>query len=315
VSGPPGRRTWWAAPLLLAGFLLAAPKVFVLGPLALLLLLSRPRTVREWLWIAASVALAFVFLGLPVTLADRTVRAAGAFFTGAFVMTSLLDGRSLFNRALLAVTVATGATVAWFVALGIRWNDLRASIVATQWATYRALMPSLPELPPVGADIGSGSQAQLAADLARGIATAVDVWPAIHAIFALAGGWLAWTWYHRLATAPIGKAPPSFRQFTFSDHLVWLVIVSGAATLAPLPASVSLAAGNVLLFLLALYAGRGLAVIQTALVPAPIGLAIVLSIAAVLLLPLALIVATLIGLADTWLDLRRRMAPTEGALS
>jgi hypothetical protein len=268
---------------------------------------------REWLWIGASIVLALVFLGLPVTLADRTVRAAGAFFTGAFVMTSLLGGRSLFNRTLLAVTVATAATSGWFLALGIRWSELRASIVATQWATYRALVPDLPELPPAGAEIGSGARAQLAADLARGISTAVEVWPAIHAVFAMAGGWLAWTWYHRMAAAPIGRPSPPFRQFTFSDHLVWLVILSGAAALAPLPGPLSLVAGNVLLFLLALYAGRGLAVIQTALVPAPIGLAVLLSIVAVLLLPLALMVATLIGLADTWLDLRRRMAPTEGA--
>jgi hypothetical protein len=94
-----------------------------------------------------------------------------------------------------------------------------------------------------------------------------------------------------------------------------LVIVAGAVTLSPLPEPWSLLAGNLLLFLLALYAGRGLAVIQTALQPAPVGLAVVLSIAGALLLPLALIVATLIGLADTWLDLRRRMAPPEGATS
>lgn len=315
MPGTTGHRTWWAAPLLLAAFLLAAPKMFVLGPLTLLLLLSRPRTAREWLWIGASVALAFVFLRLPVTLADRTLRAAGVFFTGAFVMTSLLGGRSLFNRTLLSVAVATAATVGWFSALGIRWSSLRSSIVATQWSLYRTLFPNLPEVPPAGADIGSGDLAQMAAELAQGISTAVEVWPAINAILALGGGWLAWMWYHRMATAPIGRPAPPFRDFRFSDHLVWLVIVTGAVTLARVPQPWSLLTGNLLLFLLALYAGRGLAVIQTALRPAPVGLAVVLSIAGVLLLPLALMVATLIGLADTWLDLRRRMAPPEGASS
>jgi hypothetical protein len=103
--------------------------------------------------------------------------------------------------------------------------------------------------------------------------------------------------------------------FTFADHMIWLVIVAGALTLAPIPHPWSLIAGNVVLFVLALYAGRGLAVIQTALQPAPVGLAVVLSVGGVLLLPLALLVVTLIGLADTWLDLRRRMAPPEGAKS
>lgn len=316
MPGTSGHRTWWAAPLLLAGYLLAAPKLFVLGPLTLLLLLSRPRTVREWLWIGASVALAFVFLRLPApTLADRTLRAAGTFFAGAFLMTSLLGGRSLFNRTLLAVTMATTATTGWFVALGIRWSDLRSSIVSTQWTLYRALFPALPDTPPESVEIGGGQAAELAAELAMGISAAVEVWPAMNAILALAGGWLAWTWYHRVAFAPIGLPPAPFRDFTFSDHLVWVVIVAGAVTLARVPHPWSLVAGNLLLFLLALYAGRGLAVIQAALRPAPVGLAIVLSIVGVLLLPLALIVATLIGLADTWLDLRRRMAPPEGALS
>jgi hypothetical protein len=290
--------------------------MFVLGPLTLLLLLSRPRTWREWIWIGASVALALVFLQAPATnLADRTLRAAGTFFTGAFVMTSLLGGRSLFNRTVLAVTLAATATVGWFAALGIRWSVLRASVIEQQWALYRSLMPNLPEGLPASADIGAGRSAELAAELARGIVTAVQVWPAMNAFLALAGGWLAWTWYHRLASAPIGRPAAPFRQFTFSDHFVWLVIVAGAVTLAPVPDTVSLVAGNVLLFVLALYAGRGIAVIQTALLPAPMGLAIVLSIGGALLLPLALMVATLIGLADTWLDLRRRMAPPEGAMS
>ena len=294
-----------------------APKLFVLGPLTLLLLLSRPRTMREWIWIGASVALALVFLRQPVSLSDRTLWAAGAFFTGAFVMTSLLGGRSLFNRTMLAAGVAVTATYGWFAALGIGWSELRSSIVTTQWTLYRTLMPDLPEVPPAGgaAEIGSGRIAEMAAELARGIGTLADFWPAIHGILALGAGWLAWTWYHRLASDPIGRPAAPFRTFRFSDHLVWLLIVAGAMTLSPIPAPWSLMAGNLLLFLLALYAGRGLAVIQTALQPAPVGLAVVLSIAGILLLPLAWIVTTLIGLADTWLDLRRRMAPPEGALS
>jgi hypothetical protein len=201
------------------------------------------------------------------------------------------------------------------MALGIQWSALRATIIAQQWAVYRALLPNLPELPPDTVDIGGGRTAELAADLARTITMAVDVWPAIHAVLALGGGWLAWVWYHRLASAPIGRPPAPFRVFTFADHMIWLVIVAGALTLAPIPHPWSLIAGNVVLFVLALYAGRGLAVIQTALQPAPVGLAVVLSVGGVLLLPLALLVVTLIGLADTWLDLRRRMAPPEGAKS
>ena len=45
----------WGPALLLAGYLLVVPPAFVLGPLAGLLLLCRPRTAREWIWIVVTV--------------------------------------------------------------------------------------------------------------------------------------------------------------------------------------------------------------------------------------------------------------------
>lgn len=311
--GHAGTRAWWAAPILLAGYLLTGPKGFVLGPLALLLILSHPRTLREWLWIGISLVLAVTLLRLPATLAERTVWAAAAFFTGAFVMASVAGVRSLFRRALTAVVIAAGAVTAWFATLGLSWGDLRESVVTSQWTLYRALLSGLPETMPSRLELESGALSERVADLTRGIITTVDFWPAIHAVLAMAGGWLAWNWYHRVAAAPIGVPPKPFREFRFSDHLIWLVVITGAITLVPLADAATLIAGNVLLFLLVLYAGRGLAVIQTALRPAPTGLALLLSVTGILLLPLATAVATLIGLADTWLDLRRRLAPPEGA--
>lgn len=311
MPGKAGHRSLWA-PLLLLVYLLAAPKLFVLGPLTLLLLLSRPRTVREWAWIGASVALALVTLRTGTALPDRTLRAAGALFTGGFVMASLVGIPSLMRRALASIALAVAGTIAWFAVLRIRWSELQAAITATQWAVYRRFFPGLPDTPPDGSAVTVGTTAEFAVELARNMAALVDLWPAINAVLALIGGWLAWTWYHRVASEPIGAVPRPLREFTFSDHVVWLVIACGAATLAPLPPTVSLVVGNLLLFLLVLYVGRGLAVIRTALLPAPLGLAFILSTAAILLLPLALIVAALVGLADTWLDLRRRMAPPEG---
>lgn len=296
------------------GFLLAGPKGFVLGPLALLLFLSRPRSLREWMWIIISVVLGVALLRLPASLSDRTIRAAAAFFTGAFVMASLAGIRSVFNRALASVAFATAAVAGWFATMGLGWNDLRESIISTQWALYRALFAELPSTMPTRGELDSGALAGRVADITRGILTTVDYWPAIHAVFAMAGGWLAWVWYHRIASEPIGLPPRRFREFRFSDHLVWLVIFSGAALLAGVNGSAGLVAGNLLMFLLALYAGRGLAVIRTALIPAPRALAVLLSITSIVLLPLAMVSATLIGLADTWLDIRRRLAPPEGAM-
>lgn len=308
-----GRRSWWIAPLLLAGYLLTSPKTFLLGPLTLLLLLSRPATVREWLWIGISVAAALLMLRLPATLTDRTIRAAGAFFTGAFVMTSLLGVTSLFRRALISVGVAAAAVAGWFGALGLGWTDLVTSVRAWQWSAVRALRPELPEIPPASAGIAAGSTAEAAAQFATAIEATARLFPAMLAVVAMGGGWLAWVWYHRIAARPIGRPSPPFRDFRFSDQLVWAVVLAAALALAPLGLVPALIGANMLVFLLALYAGRGLAVIQTALVPAPQALGMLLSAIALLLLPLAVVMCALLGLADTWLDLRRRMAPPEGA--
>ena len=298
---------------MLAGYLLTSPKTFLLGPLTLLLLLSRPATLREWLWIGISVVAALLLLRAPATLTDRTIRSAGAFFTGAFVMASLLGIPSLFRRALFATGLMVGAVAGWFAVLGLGWTELVHSVRTWQWSALRALRPELPEVPPVGAGIGGGPAAEAAARMAATSEATAVVCPAGLAIVAMGGVWLAWVWYHRVSSHPIGRPARPFREFRFSDHLVWLVVLAGGLAIAPLPEGWGIAGANLLVFLLALYAGRGLAVIQSALVPAPLGLAMLLSVVALLLLPLAVVVCALIGLADTWLDLRRRMAPPEGA--
>lgn len=297
---------------MLVGYLLTAPKAFVLGPLAILLLLSRPRTGREWLWIALSVAAAIVVLRLPATLTDRTVRAAGAFFTGAFVIVTLVGFRSLVTRTLVAIGASAAATVAWFVGLGISWGELQAAFMADYWATWRLLSPTLPEAPPMAGEVVTGAAADLALQLAAALRDASGLMPGMLAVFALGGGYLAWGWYWRIAARPLGPAPRPFRTLRFSDHLVWLLILAAATTMLAGGTPAGLVGSNLLVLMLALYAGRGVAVLQTALLPAPTFFAVLLTITALALLPLALASCVLIGTADTWLDFRRRLAPDEG---
>ena len=299
-------------PVLVAGYLLVAPRSFFLGPLALLLLLSRPERLREWIWIAIAIAATFVMLRGPATLTDRTIRGAGILFTGAFVMMSLLQVRSLFRRTALATLLATATTVGWFRVLGIGWRELTDAVAEYSWAIWRSQIPSLPEVPPEGVPVAAGQSAQLAADLAMAMRAGADLFPAMLALAAMAGGWLAWSWYHRVASHPIGRPPAPWRTLRFSDHLIWVVIVAGALVVLGLDGPGGAVSRNVLLVGLVLYAGRGLAVIQTALVPAPAALGVLLTVGAVLLLPLAGMVCALTGIADTWLDLRRRMVPPEG---
>lgn len=313
VPGGTGPRRSWGILALVVGYLLLAPKTFFLGPLALLLLLSRPTRLQEWLWIGVALAAAAVMVRIPATLTDRTIRGAGMLFTGTFVMMSLLGIRSLFHRTLLATALAAACTAAWFRMLGIGWRQLTDAVAEYSWALWRAQMPSLPEVPPEGMAIAADASAKLAADLAMAMRAAADLFPALLALSAMAGGWLAWAWYHRVASHPIGRPPAAWRTFRFSDHLIWLVIVAGALVLFGVGGPVGPLVRNLLVIGLALYAGRGVAVIQTALVPAPMAMGVLLTLVAVLLLPLAGAVCVLTGIADTWLDLRRRMVPPEGA--
>jgi hypothetical protein len=312
-----GRRAGWSAPILLGAFLLLASAtqatIFFLGPLAVCLALSRPRSLRECGWLLLAVAALCATFLLPPTLGDRTVRAAGLFFTGTFATLTLLGVRSLFTRVALGIVTATATTAAWFVALGLRWADLRAGIITRTWAGWQAILPDLPARPEdAGAGIAAGEAGELAAQLAQSVQLLGDFLPGWLALLAFAGGWLAWTWLHRVATRPIGDPPQPFRDLRFNDQLIWLVVLALGALLLPLPSAPATALANLLFVMGGLYAARGLAVIRSALLAAPTALALLLCCLALPVLPLALTGCAVLGMADTWLDLRRRLPSPQG---
>ncbi|HEU4828405.1 MAG TPA: hypothetical protein VFT04_04345, partial [Gemmatimonadales bacterium] len=121
-----GRRSWGLVGLL-AGFILLVPPVFVLGPLAGMLLVSRPASGREWFWLAASGAL----LALSLQgggVAEGFVRATGIFIAGTFVALSVWNARGLFRRAVLAT--ATGMIVALLLTslFGVGWEGIERAL-------------------------------------------------------------------------------------------------------------------------------------------------------------------------------------------
>jgi hypothetical protein len=300
----------------------AAP-FFFLAPTVLLLLLSGPRTVREWLWIGLGVTSIVLLLRLPASLPEQTLRASAAFFVGAYVVAALGGGiRSLLTRTLVAIGVAAVATVGWFLKLGLAFRDLEAIIVTTTWNQWRTLFPSfgLPDTPTaehidVIADPALPDASELIRELSRATATIGELYPAMLATYALLGGWLAWSWYHRIASRPIGTPPPRFRTFRFSDHFIWALVVLGGLVLVDLPRGPEVAVRNLLLVVVTLYAGRSLAVIRTAMIPAPRFFVVLLCLAAVPVLALVPLGCAVLGVADTWIDLRRRMPPPQGVAS
>ena len=95
---------------------------------------------------------------------------------------------------------------------------------------------------------------------------------------------------------------------------VWVLIGGLALLLLPLDGLADRAGGNLLVFMAALYALRGAAVLLV--VGGSPGLLgwLLVALVGLLLYPLVMIAMFAIGLSDTWLDLRtRRARPDSGA--
>jgi O-antigen ligase len=120
---------------------------------------------------------------------------------------------------------------------------------------------------------------------------------------------LAWAWHHRISRRPFGSPPSPFREFRFNDHLVWGAIFTLGLLLVSVPAPVPAIAANLMVLWVGLYAVRGLAVLAALLAQAPMAFKAFAAVFAVLLVPVTVGACLAIGLADTWLDIRRRMTP------
>lgn len=289
--------------LLLAGYLLVAPPVFLLGPLAGLLVLSRPATGREWVWVGGLTAWSAVWLAQTGGIGSQLIRASAVLVTGAFLALTLWRPSNRLGQALAATVLAAGALAAWMDGLGIQVASVRRAIEADLGAYYRVLQSEL---------AGAGGSRELLAQMSQAGDTVAQLYPGLLALASIGGLRLAWVWYHRIAERPFGPPPRPFTAFGFSDQLVWgwvaalgLYLFGGGGWQA--------AGANLLLVLAALYAVRGLAVFAagSARVPSPV--VATLAIVAMFLLPFVAGGLLILGLADTWLDFRRRLAtPSTG---
>jgi hypothetical protein len=160
---------------------------------------------------------------------------------------------------------------------------------------------------------GGGTSMETAAQTADAVLAsvpedAVPVFPALLGLESLAALAIAWSLYHRISRARIGEPLGRLHDFRFNDQLVWGLIVGVVLVMMPTFVPWRGVGINLLVFFGALYAVRGLGVLvwflerKHASAPAVLALAVA---ASVLSAPAALGLA-LLGLADTWLDWRRR---------
>jgi hypothetical protein len=287
--------------LLLGGFLLLAPPVLLFGPLAGLLLLSRPGTAREWLWLLAAGAWSAMWLTQGGGLATQFARAEAVLLTGTFLALTVWRPSERFSRALVASGVAGAALLIWMWHLGLGWAEVQRAVEYDLWRSNREFIMRLGQAAP------SSNAQSLLNEMSTVVRTIGSFYPALMILAGMAGLRLAWSWYHRIARRPLGSPPPAFAEFGFNDQLVWGWVIGLGLFLFPLPELWKSVGANLLMVWAALYAVRGLAVFSAGSKRVPGPIVATIAVVAMFLLPFVFGGLTLLGLADTWLDFRRRL--------
>jgi hypothetical protein len=135
------------------------------------------------------------------------------------------------------------------------------------------------------------------------------VFPALLALASLAALGVAW-WLWRRLTVRDANPLSSLPEFRFRDELVWLVVAAVLLLILPLGEFATRAGSNLATFMVALYALRGLAVIVALFgVPGPFYVLFGL-LAMFLLFPIVIATTVVLGLTDTWMDLRSWARPS-----
>lgn len=211
-----------------------------------------------------------------------------------------------FARALAALALAALVVTLIFVVHPTAWSDVDALMAARAGeAAQRAT--SL---------LGDRMNEAARGVVPRIVGLQVAVFPALLAVSSLgalgmaavAHGWLS------------GEALSVFgglRSFRFNDHLVWLLLGGLLLILAPVGAVADRVGGNVVFFMSLLYVLRGMAVVLTLIGGVSVIAGVLGGLAVLIVYPILALLALimlLVGLSDTWLNVRDRVrARKQGA--
>jgi hypothetical protein len=281
------------------------PALLIFVPLALLLLALPPRPP-----LLVAFAFLIVWLTFGQGLSDDTLwyfERGWALMLGAWfvVMVAVMPSRGFLGRglaALCATTVSAGILIAlnrdsWARLDHAVGEQLRGGAASAVSVWTRA----------VGLE-------RVSEELTRTVYAAaelqVKLYPAMLGLASLAALGVAWWAFGRLAQREPRPLAP-LREFRFRDELVWLLIVGVTLLALPLGALAGRVGENLLTFMAVLYALRGAAVLLV-IGGAPGPLALVLgALLIVFMYPFVMAAAFIVGLSDTWLDIRsRRRTPS-----
>lgn len=272
------------------------PLVLVGLPLVLMLVAFGPRSVTAALVVGIGVTVA--------VLGDRSglwwfERGWALLLAGCFVWIS--DWRSDWGfaaKALATVWLAAMVAALIFAMRPAVWLDINALMAsrANEAATTAVRL------------LGERADDTVRAWVQRIVALQVAVFPALIGVSSVAALGVVGS-IHRW----LGDSRTRFgelRNFRFNDHLVWVWLIGVALILAPIGGIADRIGGNAVLFMGALYVVRGAAVVLSLLGGISLTVGILGGLVAILIYPiLALLTGAMliVGLGDTWLNVRARV--------
>jgi hypothetical protein len=250
----------------------------------------------------AAVVLGVLVLGGP----DRDAlwfleRGWALLAAGCFVALTLRRPSAAFASRALGAVAGAGAVAA--VSLGMRsggWSSVQWAMENRMGEGVSSAMEGLRLLRGGGA-----LPPALVNAVYQTVEVQAKVFPALLGIASMAALGVAWWGYVRLSSGSDQGVGP-LRNFRFNDHLVW-VFISGLLLLLPRWGDLVARIGaNAVVFMGALYATRGAAVILFLSGGLSLVGYVLLVFGLLFVPPLVLMGALVIGLGDTWLDVRSK---------
>lgn len=280
------------------------PAVLILVPFVLLGLTLRPRTPK--VVFLAILAFVVVSTGEPegIWWLERgwTILVGGWFLA----LTLRWPSSAFFPRALGAVTGAFAAASLVFLVRPGSWPIV-------EWLVVDRLRRGVAEAVSLLLTVGGegfvpGGIVEAAYRTVEGQGT---VFPALLGLSSVAGLGVAWWTYVRLTEGRddgVGPLP----RFRFHDALIWVFIGGLTMVLVGSSGVLERVGTNAVVFMGGLFALRGLAVVLFVSGGLSVLGSAFLALAFVFVAPMLLAGAVVVGLGDTWLDLRERARATGG---
>lgn len=301
-------RGWRRAALLLAvtmGFSVVQPAVLLGIPFMLMGLVLRPYRISTVLLACFAGWLAFG--GPPVTGLWYIERGWALLLGGWFVALTLRFPGAAFTGRALGSVAGAGAVMGAFMA--VRPGDW--GVLNWQVAT-RLRMASSAWLDALRTLRGEqGIPATLEAAAYRTAEIHGAIFPALLGLVSISALGAGWWLYVRLSQGRDDGVKP-VAQFRFNDQLVWVMIGGLVLLVVGWGDAWSLAGANALVFMAALYALRGVAVVLWLYGGLNMLGVALLVVGLLLAAPVILGAALFIGIGDTWLDLRTRAEAQDG---